>query len=93
MSKFTVRVELHDADNDDYDTLHAAMKKKGFSRTIESGNGQIYHLPTAEYNVDGDYDTATVLDKAKSAANTTNLEYGVLVTESAGRKWYGLPKK
>jgi hypothetical protein len=34
MPQFTVRVELHEAKWGDYDTLHAAMAKKGFSRLI-----------------------------------------------------------
>ena len=38
MARFTVRVQLHGADEGDdaYDTLHAQMKKRGFVRTIES---------------------------------------------------------
>ena len=34
MGNFTVRVELHHAQWNDYDQLHAAMEQKGFSRRI-----------------------------------------------------------
>lgn len=32
MTSYTVRVELHDADDDDYASLHAAMEDQGFVR-------------------------------------------------------------
>jgi hypothetical protein len=92
MPTFTTRVELHDADGDDYETLHDAMEARGFTRTIESGDGIVYALPTAEYNIGGALTTDGVLAKAKVAATTTGLQYGVLVTESTGRKWFGLKK-
>ena len=92
MAQFTVRVELHDADGDDYDTLHAAMKNEGFSRFIKSDGGSKYHLPTAEYTREGELTRKQVLDSAKSAAAETGKEAGILVTESNGRSWSGLDK-
>ncbi len=49
MGFFVTRVELHVADPSDYETLHTAMEKAGFSRTIAFTNGNVYFLPTAEY--------------------------------------------
>jgi hypothetical protein len=89
---FTTRVELHHADNDDYETLHAAMERKGFSRFITSGDNVTYHLPTAEYDYNENKTRADVLALAKAAANETGKKYAVLVTESKGRTWYGLTK-
>lgn len=40
MASFTVRVELHDADEDDYATLHDAMEARGFARTIKGPDGK-----------------------------------------------------
>jgi hypothetical protein len=68
MAKFTTRVELHDADEDDYDTLHSAMEDEGFSRTITSGKGVAYYLPSAEYDRSGDFTIEQVLDSARNAA-------------------------
>lgn len=91
MASFTTRVELHDADSDDYEELHKYMEKEGFERFIISDDGKTYHLPTAEYNFTSSaVKRAQVLDKAKSAAAKTNKKFAVLVTESAGRTWYGL---
>lgn len=91
MASFTVRVELHDADWDDYEQLHGYMKKEGFARTIRSDDGITYHLPTAEYNLENvNLTGAAVLEKAKRAATKTGKKFGVLVTESNSRTWYGL---
>ena len=92
MATFTTRVELHDADETDYETLHSAMAEEGFTRTITSGDGITYHLPTAEYNRSGQLTRDNVLDSAIRAAEKTGKGHGILVTESDGRKWIGLKK-
>lgn len=50
MANYTVRVDLHGADEDDYASLHAAMDEQGFVRWIEGKHGKD-RLPTAEYNM------------------------------------------
>lgn len=90
MATFTTRVELHKAYEDDYEVLHAAMERRGFSRLITSDKGTTYHLPTAEYNHSGSKTRSQVLDLAKAAASETNKRFAVLVTESNGRTWDGL---
>lgn len=90
MPSFTIRVELHHADDDDYETLHSEMEDRGFRRTIVSDDNTTYHLPTAEYNYSGNVDLDAVLTKAKSAARATGKSAAVLVTQSGGRKWHGL---
>jgi hypothetical protein len=93
MSKYTVRVELHDyADEHDYETLHAAMSREGFSRYIVDAAGTRYHLPLAEYNCDLEYDRNEVLDQVKRAAEKVGKRYSILVTKSAGRSWHGLKR-
>ena len=90
MARFTVRVELHRANEDDYEALHAAMEGAGFSRRITSERGVTFLLPTAEYNLDKAATLEQVLDLAKEAARTTSKRYAVLVTQSQGRRWDGL---
>ncbi len=89
MAQFTTRVELHNADWNDYVNLHAAMKQRGFSQTIRSDDGKIYQLPPAEYDYSGNSLRADVLNKAKAAAGSVKPSYAVLVTESNGRTWAG----
>lgn len=90
MPKFTTRVELHGASEDDYETLHEAMEEAGFSRQITSSDGKTYYLPWAEYSREGGLSRDQVLATAKDAAAQTGRKYAVLVTESAGRTWHGL---
>jgi hypothetical protein len=90
MTRFTTRVELHDANGLHYEILHNAMAVQGFKRTITADTGAAYHLPTAEYDFDGLADLHQVLEKAKFAAATTQKRAAIIVTESAGRTWSGL---
>ncbi len=90
MTQFTTRVELHHADDDDYDVLHGAMEERGFSRYITSGKNVTYHLPTAEYDYQGNKTRDDVLELAKEAASETKKKFAVLVTASNGRTWVGL---
>ena len=90
MSSFTTRVELHSANYSDYETLHSAMGRQGFSRTIRGDDGVEYHLPTAEYNLIENITRAQVLEKAKVAASYTGKSSSIIVTESNGRTWSGL---
>ena len=92
MTSFTVRVELHDANPNDYSVLHEAMEDEGFSRTITADSGITYHLPEAEYVISADITRADVLARAKEAANSTKKKFGILVTESNGRTMVGLKK-
>lgn len=90
MANFTVRVELHKAEWADYETLHAAMEAKGFSRVITAGDGKTYRLPWAEYNGSANLSSAQVRDIAREAANTTGKKNAILVTEAQVRAWVGL---
>jgi hypothetical protein len=93
MTSFTVRVELHDAKEKDYTSLHAAMEDEGFVRWIVGSDDTKDRLPTAEYNMaDVSLTSSEVLKRAKSAANSVKPSPTpwIIVTESAGRRWSGL---
>jgi hypothetical protein len=90
MANFTVRVELHQANYADYETLHAAMEQKGFSRLITADNGQTYRMPWAEYNGSANLTSAQVRDIAREAANSTGKANAVFVTQAQTRAWIGL---
>lgn len=89
MPNFTVRVELHGADERDYETLYEHMKAKGFKKTITGGDGRIWDLPPAEYNLIKELTRDQVRDLAAEAAKATRKKAGVLVTEGS-RCWIGL---
>jgi Endoribonuclease GhoS len=90
MSNYIVRVELHNASYNDYETLHAAMARAGFSRTITSQNGTVYHLPTAQYAISSAGDPMSILKAARHAADTTRKQNGVLVATTQSTAWIGL---
>ncbi len=90
-TKYTIRVELHDDPSPEDDKiLHEAMEGAGFSRTFKHSDGTLYRLPDAEYNFEGDATADQVLNKAKSAAKQTDLEFSVLVTQVTLRRWHNL---
>jgi hypothetical protein len=69
MTNYTVRVELHRADENDYARLHSLMESEGFVRWVETKDGSLKRLPTAEYNMANTASTRTaVLARAKAAA-------------------------
>jgi len=91
MARYTVRVELHEANQNDYEDLHDYMQQEGFRRYITDDKGKKYQLPTAEYNIDDPGNKNAVLAKTRKAAARTYKEYMVLVTTSGGRAWHNLP--
>lgn len=88
LARFTTRVELHDADDSDYNELHKYMHEEGFVRTIE-GDGKRYRLPPAEYNRVAALSCDDVRSAAARAAHRTGRDYAILVTEGT-RCWVGL---
>jgi hypothetical protein len=93
--RFTVRVELHGAENtpEIYGELHVAMQNRHFSRTIKI-NDVTYDLPSAEYNRFGNsLSGKQVLEDAKEAAYEVWDEFSVLVTPTTeNRLQYNLKK-
>lgn len=92
MPQFLVRVELHDGDSDDYETLHDAMKRRKFSRTLLSAERVKHHLPPAEYIFNGKATADDVCRSAIAAAEETGLKCAVVVAESQEITWFGLKK-
>lgn len=92
MTEFITRVELNNANSENYLTLHEEMRKEGFIKTIGDSSGN-YYLPDATYNYISDtLNKSDVIQKAKKAASTTNKSYKNLVTKSAGSTWCNLDK-
>lgn len=75
MGTFITRIELHNANSEDYTNLHTAMKKKGYKQTITGNNGTVYVLPTAEYYLEGAHSRETVFNAARDAASTIGKKF------------------
>ncbi|HBC1013108.1 TPA: type V toxin-antitoxin system endoribonuclease antitoxin GhoS [Escherichia coli] len=86
MAKFTVRVELRDSKDADYDELHDLMEENGFYRTIFAESGKEYFLPSAEYTYSSKTKSCSdVADLAESVASEVSKKPKILVTESCNR--------
>ncbi|WP_318393550.1 type V toxin-antitoxin system endoribonuclease antitoxin GhoS [Enterobacter sp.] len=93
MSRYTVRVELHQNRDDDYEKLHEQMLKAGFTKTITADvSGNTYDLPDAEYNYTSEENKEEVANKAYEIANRIRRKPSILVTKSIGRYFIGLKK-
>jgi hypothetical protein len=83
-----VRVELHGASYPgNYNTLHIAMERAGFTRSIVADNGRAYDLPTAEYTMYGASGVSQAFNLAKGAANSTG--YNSTVVAVSFTAWQG----
>ena len=99
--RFTTRVLLHHATDDDYEKLHEEMEAEGFTRTIISSDGTEYHLPQAEYNKMGVFTGEAVREAAQRAArktgkkkcNNSNTKYWALLdrTRRSGMRFFRWP--
>ncbi|WP_237388023.1 DUF2622 domain-containing protein [Xenorhabdus sp. Sc-CR9] len=92
MARFTVRIQLSDADASDYEELKELMEEVGFSKNITSIDGISYKLPDAEYDYSGRETASEVLDAAYKIAEMVKAKPKVLITKSAERRWKGLSK-
>jgi hypothetical protein len=90
MAIFYTRIELHDAEWSDYETLHEQMANQGFTQTITADSGMVYQLPPAEYRIDVDVNKSDILERAKLAAKTTKKKHGIFIIKSAGTLFTGL---
>lgn len=88
MAKFTVRVELHDAESSDYDVLHKEMELRHFTRTVRI-QGVEYYLPDAEYFYESELTKKAVYQEAKDAVDRTGRHAGIVVTRSDGGRYFG----
>ena len=89
MPDFAIRIEVHGAEWEDYDALRVEMEAEGFAAVVR-GRAGAYALPTGQYARAGELTRAQVLTRARRAAGRTGCDCAVLVTESAGRAWWGL---
>ncbi|KGC09393.1 hypothetical protein DM48_6813 [Burkholderia gladioli] len=92
MADFTTRVVLHGKHHDhpNYDKLHDAMERAGFSRLIQGENNVWYHLPPAEYRIRANMTASEVANVAQAVANSVDVWNGVFVTEGSSCAWNGL---
>lgn len=90
MPKYIIRIELHDAEEGDYQMLNFGMEVQGFSLSVTSSSGRVYFLPTGEYFREDDSTMDAVYDAAKKAALVAAKDYSLVIAETLEWKWRGL---
>lgn len=93
MTGFTVRIELNEANQNDYVALNAAMEKRDFVRFYLGVGGYNYRLPGGEYIYEGEADVDLVLEWAKAAMAETGKTAAIFITESLGWLASGLVRE
>jgi len=89
MTRFLVRIELHDASRDEYQDLYEKLAVHGFVDEIISENGK-WQLPPAEYLYEGESTTKQVWKIANTVAHEVVKKCAVFVVRSAGITFSGL---
>jgi len=99
MAYFTIRLELNNHDNGDYELLHEEMEKEKMIRVVKDNTGKVYDLPTGTYNNVSNQTTQQIYDAAVSAVarviakkplndKREKKDYELIVTrDPEGRKW------
>ncbi|MGN6283202.1 hypothetical protein [Frateuria sp.] len=88
MEWFLTRVELHNANEGDYATLHDEMERRHFYRFIKSDQGRAFQLPTAEYFSKSEtLSPEDVRDIAIAAADATGKANWVLTVRYDFAAW------
>lgn len=87
--QYMVRVELYGlASSEDYQSLHAAMAREAFSRTLtDAVTGKQYEALSGTYCTESDKGGHAVHDAAVRAARTVYASFGVEVAGD-GRLWF-----
>ena len=81
MADFLTHIELHDASDADYAKLDSAMDAANFSRTVRSGRGVPYRMPTATYfSQSFGMSSSDVRNLAMLAARQTGRTYDIVTT-------------
>lgn len=92
MSRFTVRVVLHDhASAEEYLLLDQRLQALQLSDAILGSDGHWYRLPPGEYHGHGDLSGDAVRDMVAQVVAQIKPRYQVFVTEGEMRYWVGLP--
>jgi hypothetical protein len=90
MANYYARVELHGASwPEDYEELHEALRKRGFTNCVPTSNGNTWRLPTGFYYSTGRDDDKDIVAKAvKESADSTGYENELVVIKTSGSNIY-----
>lgn len=89
MSNILARIELHGADEEEYETLHQHMLSIGFFREIPHGDGTKDKLPEATYVATKKEELIPLQEKISAFANKLGTRSAsVFICEFENCAWY-----
>lgn len=68
MAFFTIRLELNNHDDGDYELLHEEMEKERMFRVVKGGDNIIYDMPPGTYNHVSSRTTLEIYDLVTNVA-------------------------
>ena len=69
MALYLVRVELFNANGEDYNELHDQMERRGLYRQIKADNGGLYDMPSGTYFGESELSTVKLQEWVSSMAD------------------------
>jgi L-rhamnose mutarotase len=80
MARFTTTIQLHNADEKDYQILHTELKKESFKeiRRYSAASSEV-RLQKEEYNLEGNITLQDVADAVLRAAAKTGKKYSFTI--------------
>lgn len=103
MAYYFIRVELHGANESDYNSLHELLKDKGYQRSIYVGDpakvqppglamlAQFRKLPTGTYTLKSNVHIDTVITQVTDIASRVKTNPMVVVAECMAIRYCNLP--
>ncbi|EBO4967657.1 DUF2622 domain-containing protein [Salmonella enterica] len=89
MATYLARVELYNADPEDYEQLHEYMLSLGFKRTIPHGDGSYNQLPDGTYISEKGGDISEIRSQISNYADRlSKYRASVFVCEFSQCAWY-----
>lgn len=93
MIRFMIRIDLQDAEADEYDHIHARLESAGLTKILEPRRNARYFLPRGQYiyssNDAGD-DAMSVMSNIKALVGETDRKLSVIVCQFSWSAWSGL---
>jgi hypothetical protein len=79
MARFITTIELHNANDTDYNTLHTELKKASFKEVRHAADANNPNSRKEEYNREGNITLQQVTDAVLKAATKTGKKYSFTI--------------
>jgi hypothetical protein len=91
--QYMVRVEIHGADRETYERLHAAMAVESMSRILtDDKSGKTFHAPIGTYWAESAGDASSVFQAAKRAAFPIDPRAEIMISAAGPITFFGCPE-